>query len=369
MSNSCPRCGFGEPGPLECPQCGVVFAKLNRPARPAPPAPLPLPARMGRRFTWLDATLLLALVVSLAAVWSRWVEPPASERATTASRARETAARSQAPVSGPSPVPSAQGRLPQPDPPATPSAPVGMRQEPVAPQAWAARPTMGPSTYLPPDLALSFEDRALLAPLLDVINSGSEVDESQIRQAEELHSRHPKADSVHRALEGLLEVAAQQAHKQNRPQEAVRYRMRATELWPETGILWLRVVLYLEERQAWRDAESVARRGLSACPRDPELHGALARSLMRQGRDDEAADVLRRLLALRDDHAARELLARLDKQAGSVAGLARQASSTSASASRGSRTTLSGGRCCRRWRTSTRCSPASSSSSRRGRSR
>ena len=185
---------------------------------------------------------------------------------------------------------------------------------------------MGPSTYLPPDLALSFEDRALLAALLDVINSGSEVDESQIRQAEELHSRHPKADSVHRALEGLLEVAAQQAHKQNRPQEAVRYRMRATELWPETGMFWLRLVLYFEERQAWRDAESVARRGISACPGAAELHRELATALMRQGRDDEAADVLRRLLARRDDYAARELLARLEKQLGSVAGLARQAS-------------------------------------------
>ena len=49
-------------------------------------------------------------------------------------------------------------------------------------------------------------------------------------------------------------------------------------------------------------------------------------ALMRQGRDDDAADVLRRLLARQDDSAARQLLARLEAQLGSLAGMARRAS-------------------------------------------
>jgi hypothetical protein len=57
------------------------------------------------------------------------------------------------------------------------------------------------------------------------------------------------------------------------------------------------------------------------------LHSALARALHQQGRDEEAADVLRRRLASRDDAAVRQELARLEKELAAVAGLARRTDS------------------------------------------
>jgi tetratricopeptide (TPR) repeat protein len=178
-----------------------------------------------------------------------------------------------------------------------------------------------------PSRNMATEDWNLLAPLLQVVEAGSEVEESHIRQAEELHARLPSVAAVRQALENLLELAARQAYGKGHPAEAVRYRVRATELWPESAGVWLRLVQYHQEREAWRDAEAAARRGVSARPDDGSLHHALAMALTQQGRDDEAADVLRRLLARRDDYAARQLLARLEKQLGSFAGLAQQRSS------------------------------------------
>jgi len=131
---------------------------------------------------------------------------------------------------------------------------------------------------------------------------------------------------VGRLAEAALELAAQQAKRRGRQAEAARYRERAAELSPDSRGAWLRLVAGHEETGEWREAELAARRGLSALPDESALHLALARALSQQGRDEDAADVLRHRLASRDDEAARRALAQVERQLQSVAGLARRAS-------------------------------------------
>ena len=90
---------------------------------------------------------------------------------------------------------------------------------------------------------------------------------------------------------------------------------------------WLRLVTGYQQGEAWQEAERAARRGLSALPDESLVHRALASALSQQGRDEEAADVLRRHMASRDDPAARTTLARLETQLQSVAGLAERTNS------------------------------------------
>jgi hypothetical protein len=176
------------------------------------------------------------------------------------------------------------------------------------------------------DPALPAEHGTLLESLRRVLWTQSEVEDSHLRQAEELYARNPGFASTREALHGLLVLGARQTHERGRPLEAVRYLVRATELWPETAGVWLHLSQYHGQRAAWRDAEGVARRGLNACPDEAPLHVALATALMQQGRDDEAADVLRRFLALRQNPAARGMLASLERELASSGGLARLAS-------------------------------------------
>jgi tetratricopeptide (TPR) repeat protein len=176
------------------------------------------------------------------------------------------------------------------------------------------------------DPELSREDAALVVPLVRMVESRSEVDDSHLRQAEDVHSRHQNVRVVRETLESLLELAAIQANNRGRSHEAVRYRVRATELWPENGMAWLRFIGHHEQRQEWREAEQAARRAISAAPDVQSFHVALAGALMQQGRDPEAADLLRRLPGGGENSAARQLLARLEKELG-VAGMARVESS------------------------------------------
>jgi len=126
--------------------------------------------------------------------------------------------------------------------------------------------------------------------------------------------------------EADFELAAQQASRRGRQVDATRYRERAAELQPESRGAWLRLVGGHVASGEWREAELAARRGLSALPDEPALHLELARALEQQGRDEDAADALRRRLASRNDPTARAELERLEKQLQSVAGLARRAS-------------------------------------------
>ncbi len=176
------------------------------------------------------------------------------------------------------------------------------------------------------ELALAAGDEADYRSLIDAVLARVEIEPSHLEKAEALVRRNPGVPEVGRLAEAALELAAQQASRRGRQLDAVRYRERAAELSPESRGAWLRLVAGHEEVGEWREAELAARRGLSALPDESALHLALARALAQQGRDEDAADVLRRRLATRDDEAARRALARLERELQSVAGFARRAS-------------------------------------------
>ena len=323
---SCPSCGFSEPGPVECPRCGVVFAKLDRPARPAPTVPAEVPSGPGKpRFSRLDAALLVAFMAAGAVIVSRWTAPPPARPAAVAVPTHERPARGRD-------APARAGRellLRPPSPPGSAAVPPGV----VSPSE--AEPGVLPPTEaggLPPWLrapgpALPPDDAATYRSLLQAVGAPAEIESAHVEQAGALLGRHPAVPEVGRMVEQLLELAADQASRRGQRRDAVRHRERAAELLPESRGAWLRLVNGHEATGDWPEAERAARRGLSTLPDESALHLALARALGKQGRDEEAADVLRRRLASRDDEAARRELTRLERELQSVAGLARRASS------------------------------------------
>jgi tetratricopeptide (TPR) repeat protein len=324
---SCPRCGFSTPGPVECPRCGVVFAKLDRPARPAPTAPAEKepPAPSERRLSWLDAALLAAFVGAGAVLVARWTAPPAAQREAAASPAPAR----PAPGKG---APARGGREPLLRPPSPADSAAVPPDAVSSPEAEPNGEPPAPAEGVPPwppagGPALPPEDAANYRSLVQAVGARSEIESSHVEQAEALLGRHPAVPEVGRMVEQLLELAAEQASRRGQRVDAVRYRERAAELLPESRGAWMRLVGAHEESGAWPEAERAARRGLSALPDESALHLALARALSQQGRDEEAADVLRRRLASRDDAAARMALARLERELQSVAGLARRTSS------------------------------------------
>lgn len=313
---SCPRCGFPEPGPVECPRCGVVFARLGRPARPArAPRGAEPPPPAERRLSRLDAVLLVAFAGAVAVLVARWTTPPPPPRAV---------------ASSPAPAPPAPGRNASPAPRRPLLRPPSFAASPevVSPAEGELEGESPPAAGLgPPVPTLPPADEATHRSLLQAVEARSEIESSQVDQAEALLARHPEVPEVGAMVERVLELAARQAAGRGQRVDAVRYRERAVELRPESRGAWLRLVGAHQERGEWPEAERAARRGLSALPDESALHLALARALGRQGRDEDAADVLRRRLAVRDDAAARAELSRLETELQSVAGLARRTSS------------------------------------------
>src|SRR6185295_5002576 len=175
--------------------------------------------------------------------------------------------------------------------------------------------------------ALSAEDGAAFAALAQVIAARGEIDSSHVDTVERLQRAYPGVAQLDQAVEAVLETAAAQAGARGRQLDAVRYREEAAELLPDRPSVWLRLIAMHEQGRAWPDAERVSRRALSSLPDESALHLALARAVSQQGRDEEAADVLRRRLTARNDPAARAMLARLEASLATTAGLARRTSS------------------------------------------
>jgi tetratricopeptide (TPR) repeat protein len=317
---ACPRCQFAEPTPTDCPRCGVVFAKLDRP-KPASrlePAPI-VDEPPGRRLGALDAALLAASLGALAMIGWRWnhPEPPAEDRVASMEATEGQPARLSAPARRTlriAPAVQPPTAIPQSQPwPGTANRP------PARTEAWQVAPAAG--------LRISAEDAATYTALSRALSTGNEVEASLVDQAATLHGHYPNLADVDRIVEGVLDLAAQQANGRGRSDEAARYCEQAADLFPEHVSAWRRWISYLEQQRAWPAAERAARRSLSALPDESALHMALARSLSQQGRDEEAADVLRRRLTARNDPAARAYLAQLERALASVAGLAHQSSS------------------------------------------
>ena len=304
-----------------------MFAKLERPKPDAltraPSLASSEDESAGRRVGWLDATLAIVLVGAVAMIAWRWRQPPPPPPAPAVS----AEADEYSPGAPPRPGTPGGTRLAAPTsfslPGRTPDRPVwtrpGASLPPARTLAYAA-PSAVPRLVSPQDgAAFMAVARAASAP--------GDVDPSVLEQAATLHARYPNVRELDPALEALFEGAASQASARGRQDEAVHYREQLAELLSDRPSVWLRLIAAHEQRLAWPDAERAARRALAQLPDASPLHLALARALSQQGRDEDAADVLRRRLTARSDPAARAMLAQLEASLQSVAGLAHRSSS------------------------------------------
>lgn len=313
----CPRCGFSEPGSAECPRCGVVFAKLDRPGALKTPT---APARPWMRsLAWRYAVLVLVLSLALAALLSRHHPrslPKATEPAAPPDAGRNTAA---------SPTGPSQSRGPTGSPQESADVEQALPSWVILPSPVASPPSRGSVALAPTAQPRDADD---LAALLRRVEEREALDSSHIDQAEALFARRPGHAPTRRLLRELLWEAARQAEERDRLTTGRRYVERATELLPEDRVVWLKLIESHEAARRWAEGERAAERGLSELPDDTGLHVALARALSQQGRDREAADLLRRHLIKRPGAAvARRELARLERVLDSVAGLEHRTSS------------------------------------------
>jgi hypothetical protein len=233
--SSCPRCGFPNPGEVECARCGVILAKasqrsVSRPGqqpREGPPADTG-----GRRFTQVDFFLILILVGGIAwFVLGRFVD-------------RETPAATQKPA---------------------------RRAAPFAPGT------------------------------------------QQPRRAEETTS-HSKANS-----QAILDAETVAAAERLAAEPVNPVRPGPPDAGPAVAKGGATDAYLVEIQghvagQRWREAEHTARRALGVDAADMRFHRVLVRALVMQNRDDDAADAIRRALAMGEDQGMRGLLATLEKR-------------------------------------------------------
>jgi hypothetical protein len=168
---------------------------------------------------------------------------------------------------------------------------------------------------------LSAPDREVYARLARTVAQGARVESGDVASAEDLRARYPADAAVAAILERVLGSASRQALAEGRTTDAGRLMAQATELLPGSPSVWPPLIAFLTGAHEWRAAELAARRGISALPEDAYLNRALATALMRQNRNEEAADVLRRALGRREDPGVRQLLARLERELDSSAGM------------------------------------------------
>jgi hypothetical protein len=305
----CPRCGFTQPGPVECPRCGVVFDKLNRAPRPAPEETADPRNEPTHRFNRLDAVLVLALAGAVTLIWFRSTDSPPVEPSAPSRPGAPPAA------DGPTgPAPRAPSRRPEPRRGASASPVPRVGPDEASPEASVAFPPPRLPWPQRPGPILPEADQAVFTRLDRLVRSGAVVDRTSAREGEDLYRRHPRVAAVADLLEGLLLGAARQAQSEGQTRDAVDHLTRATELFPESLRAWPALIQIHLAARDWRAAEQVARRGLSDRPEDALLHRTLATALMRQDRNDEAARVLRRLLDHQADPEAERLLARLTRE-------------------------------------------------------
>jgi tetratricopeptide (TPR) repeat protein len=288
---SCPRCGQTDPGPVACPRCGVVFAKLRTRAA-APPAASARDQEEDTRpaFPWRGA-LAVVLVAACAVAGWRGLRAPPPSRAVRAKPAGDLRA---------SVAPGDPHEAEPPPPTLTPVAAPPME----AVQAEAA--------------GLVDEDRQKVESLARRLPA---VGPGDVAVAEQLYSRHPETRNL---LEATLLNVAQDERRRRRFTEAAVLLQRATVVQVELARPCLALMDTLVEAGDWPGAESAARTALAREPRNADAWEGLGLALMRQDRNAEAADALRNSLEIRPDPTAQALLNRVSKGIADERGMTEQ---------------------------------------------
>jgi tetratricopeptide repeat protein len=288
----CPRCGQTLAGEPACPRCGVIFAKL-KPREPVEAArsiaslayaPAAVPARAGVPWGLVVgfAALLIAGAVGLPRLRSGM--PPTASAAAESSDARAT--------------PSGQSAEPPPPPVAPPIA-----------FATIAIPTAEGSADV---------DGQRSAELARRVNARALIGPADIQFAEELLDRHPDQKNARGLLAAVLFSAAEQERQRRRFTQAAAYLDRATVVEPTEVRPWLALMLVSREAGDWSRAEAAARGALAVDPRQADAWYGLGYALMRQDRNADAAEALRRAADIRPNSATEDLLGRV------VAGMANE---------------------------------------------
>jgi tetratricopeptide (TPR) repeat protein len=272
----CPRCGQADPGPVACPRCGVIFAKLR--ARSAPAASTPqLNDDTSSRFSWWNVGAVLLVTVCGVAGWRNLRSPATPGAAARAAEARPS--RPEAPSAAEPPPPTLAAAL------AVPSEAVKVEAA-----------------------GMSDEDRAKADAIVHRMPGVSYAD---ISVAEQLFARHPDE------LRGLLEVTllnvADGERRRRRFADATALLQRAVTVETERARPALLLMGTLTEAGDWAGAEAAARTALAREPQNADAWHGLGYALMRQDRNKDAAEALRTALEIRPDSTSQALLDRVAK--------------------------------------------------------
>ncbi len=166
-------------------------------------------------------------------------------------------------------------------------------------------------------------DVATASRLAESLQANRALSPADMSAAEDLFARYP-AEPLRRLLEGALVVAAGQEARARRFDQALLHLRRAVEVSPDNPVLRQELVELLLQTSDWTGAEAAARDSLALAPRNPDTLRALAFALMRQDRNREAEEAVRASLEIREDAAARALLARLQSGMATEKGMTEQ---------------------------------------------
>jgi tetratricopeptide (TPR) repeat protein len=156
-------------------------------------------------------------------------------------------------------------------------------------------------------------DRQAADRLMTRINAKAVLDASDIRAAEDLHSRYPDEPPARRLLEATLITVAMQHRARHDFAQATASLKRASVLFPDDPEPWIALLQVSMEANDWPEAESAARGALALDATRAEALYGLGYALFRQDRSAEAVEVLERSLQLRPDLPAQALLDRIRK--------------------------------------------------------
>ncbi|HVR72517.1 MAG TPA: hypothetical protein VMT87_16905 [Vicinamibacteria bacterium] len=284
----CPRCGQALSGESACPRCGVVFAKL-RPREPAEAARETASAPAFAPEAPPRAAIPWGLVVGFGALL----------------------------LAGVVGLPRLRSGAPLPDAPAAPL------EEPGEPAGFASVANEErPPRFEPPPMAFEAiavpdargaadADEQAFTGLARRVHARAIKGASDVQAAEDLLSRHAGEQPVRSLAAAVLTLAADQERGRRRFVQATAYLDRATVVDAGNVQAWVSLMTVSIEASDWTRAEAAARGALGLEPRLAEAWQGLGFALMRQDRNQEAAEALRTSAEIRPDSGTQALLENL----------------------------------------------------------
>lgn len=261
-SQPCPRCGYAGGDLNVCDRCGLIFAKFKgRPTGASHSLHQDQPNRSSGRGVLWGCAIVCAAVIAGTVGFLRGTGRLDTPRG--------------------APRPSASTPLTSPQPSTTPS---------LRALSTPSNTDVGSALRVTAaDYALSQRLRAKLNPLMSPV-----ITAEDLRVAEGLYERYPENASIAEILDQALRIRARNVHQGGNDAAAEEFLVRACALAPSDKAPRMELLALQLSRSEWPAAEQTARATLALDPDDPNVLAGLGLSLMRQGRDREAKEVLAR---------------------------------------------------------------------------